>query len=62
MTDPLLVSVKEAAKLVGLSTHSMYALCDQQVIESRYHGRRRLVVFASLKQYAAELPRYPESA
>lgn len=62
MTDPLFVSVKEAARLVGLSTYSLYKLCDQQVIETRYQGSRRLVVFASLKEYADSLPRFPESA
>lgn len=54
--DPIFVSVKEAARLLGLSTWSMYQKLDQQVIESRYDGRKRLVDYASLRAYAAALP------
>lgn len=54
--DPIHVSVKEAARLLGLSTWSVYQKLDQQVIESRYDGRKRLVVMASLRKYAAALP------
>lgn len=54
--DPIFVSVKEAARLLGLSTWSMYQKLDQQVIESRYDGRKRLVSVESLREYAASLP------
>lgn len=54
--DPIYVTVKEAARLLALSTWSVYQKLDQQVIESRYDGRKRLVVLASLKKYAANLP------
>lgn len=54
--DPIYVPVKEAARLLGLSTWSLYKKLDQQVIESRYDGRKRLVVLASLRQYAADMP------
>lgn len=54
--DPIFVSVKEAARMLGLSTWSMYQKLDQQVIESRYDGRKRLVVVESLRKYAAALP------
>ena len=54
--DPIFISVKEAARILGLSTWSMYQKLDQQVIESRYDGRKRLVVVASLREYAAGLP------
>lgn len=54
--DPIYVSVKEAARMLGLSTWAVYQKLDQQVIESRYDGRKRLVVLASLREYAAALP------
>lgn len=54
--DPIFVSVKEAARMLGLSTWSMYQRLDQQAIESRYDGRKRLVVVDSLRKYAAALP------
>lgn len=54
--DPLFVSVKEAARILGVSTWLMYQRLDQQLIESRYEGRKRLVSYDSLKSYAAGLP------
>ncbi len=54
--DPIYVSVKEASRILGLSTWSVYQKCDAQIIESRYDGRKRLVVVASLRDYAANLP------
>lgn len=54
--DPIYVSVKEAARMLGLSTWSMYQKLDAQAIESRYDGRKRLVVLDSLREYAAALP------
>lgn len=54
--DPIYVSVKEAARMLGLSTWAIYQKLDQQVIESRYDGRKRLVLLASLREYAAALP------
>jgi excisionase family DNA binding protein len=54
--DPIYVSVKEAARVLGVSTWLMYQKLDQQVIESRYEGRKRLVSVSSLREYAAGLP------
>ena len=54
--DPIYVSVKEAARILGVSTWLMYQRLDQQLIESRYEGRKRLVVVKSLREYAAGLP------
>lgn len=54
--DPIYVSVKEAARILGLSTWSLYQKLDKQVIESRYDGRKRLVVVESLRRYAANMP------
>lgn len=58
--DPIFVSVKEAAEALGISQWVVYQLLDAKKIESRYQGRRRLVVVESLRSYAAELPEYPE--
>lgn len=59
--EPLFVSVKEAARAVGVSPWTMYQLLDAEKIDSRYQGRRRLVVVESLKHYAANLSKYPET-
>lgn len=53
---PIFYSVKEAAQVLGLSTWAVYKLLDAQAIESRYHGKRRLVVVESLESYATNLP------
>lgn len=58
---PIFISVKEAARLIGLTTWSMYQLLDKQAVKSQYHGRRRLVRYDSLRDYADGLPEYPEA-
>lgn len=57
--QPIFISVKEAAQVLGITPWSVYKLCDEQVIESRYHGKRRLVLVTSLREYAAGLPTSP---
>lgn len=59
---PIFVSVKEAARALSLTTWSVYRLLDEGAIDSRYHGRRRLVSVASLNEYAASLPTEPVAA
>ena len=59
---PIFVSVKQAAQMLNLTTWSVYKLLDEQAIESRYHGRRRLVSVESVRAYAENLPTEPESA
>lgn len=54
--DPIFVSVKQAARMLALEPASVYALLDQQAVASQYFGKRRLVVLASLREYAAALP------
>lgn len=54
--DPIFVSAHDAATLLGLSRAQTYALLDKGVIESRYYGRRRLVVLGSLREFADSLP------
>jgi excisionase family DNA binding protein len=60
--DPFFVSVKQAAVLLNISPWSCRQLLDAGEIESRYQGRRRLVVVESLKRYAEALPTTRESA
>lgn len=58
---PIFTSVKEAAHMLGLTPWTVYQLLDKQLIESRYHGRRRLVVVESLREYAESLPSEPDA-
>lgn len=58
--DPIFVSVKEAARVLSISPWVCYQLLDQKKIQSRYQGRRRLVVVDSLREYAKGLKDYPE--
>lgn len=58
--DPIFVSVKQAAQALGVSTWVCYQLLDERKIDSRYHGRRRLVSVESLREYARNLPTVPE--
>lgn len=53
---PIFISVKEAARILGLGTWSVYKLLDDQQIVSQYQGRKRLVRFDSLREYADGLP------
>jgi hypothetical protein len=57
--SPIFVSVKDAARILAISDWSMYALLDEGLVESRYFGRRRLVVLPSLRAYAETLPTSP---
>jgi excisionase family DNA binding protein len=54
--EPLFISVKEAAMVLGISRNYMYSLLDMGLIESRYMGRRRLVLLSSLHDFVASLP------
>ena len=54
--EAFFVSTKETARLLGLSRNHVYELLDQRLIDSRYIGRRRLVVMSSLRDFIAGLP------
>jgi hypothetical protein len=55
---PKFLTVKEAAARLGggYSPWVINKLCRDGKIESRWHSRRRLVVAASLDDYADSLP------
>ena len=60
---PILVSVKRTAQILGdITTWQVYRLLEAGEIESRYIGRRRMVLLTSLREYAKNLPSRPESA
>jgi len=50
-----LVSVKEAASMLGLSAWEVYQLCGDGRLQSGKHGKRRLVSRESVEAYAAEI-------
>jgi excisionase family DNA binding protein len=54
--EPIFTSVNEAARILDTTPWTVYKLLDAQEIESRYQGRRRKVVLASLRAYAERLP------
>lgn len=49
--QPLLVSVKEAAELFGISVRHMVNLLDAGEIPSLKLGRRRMVAYAALVEH-----------
>jgi len=56
--EPIFVSVKDAAQMLGLSTWEVYTLTsgDDPAIKVSYKGRRKLVHVDSVRDYAANLP------
>lgn len=53
---PISVTVKQAAEITGLSEWSIYSLLNEGRVEGRYQGRRRLVLYRSLRAYVEGLP------
>ena len=53
---PLSVTVKEAARLTGLSHWAIRQRCLAGLIESRMEASGRLIDFASLQAYIHSLP------
>lgn len=56
--EPIFVSVKQAAGMLGVTPWSVYQLLGDPdcPIDNRYFGKRRLVSVDSLREYAANLP------
>ena len=60
--EPIFISVKEAARILGITPWQVYKRCDEKAIESRYEGRRRLVRLESVRAYADGLPTEPQAS
>ena len=56
--SPIYVTAKDAATILGGGTSpwTIHRLCRIGAIESRFHGKRRMVVLESLRAYADSLP------
>lgn len=61
---PIHVTAKDAAAILGggVSPWTIHQLCRLGKIDSRFQGKRRMVVLASLRDYAENLPTTRESA
>lgn len=52
----LLVNVQEMADALGISLRQAYKFLDTGEVECRYIGKRRLVVWESLRDFVRTLP------
>jgi hypothetical protein len=61
---PIYVTAKDAATILGGGTSpwTIHRLCRDGEIDSRFQGKRRMVVLASLRDYADNLPAERKSA
>ena len=50
---PLLVTVKEARRLIGISNSRLYTLINEGRLETVLLGKRRLIRYGSLQQLAS---------
>jgi excisionase family DNA binding protein len=48
--EPLAVTVQEARRVTGISNSRLYELLAAGKLRSTHIGRRRLIIFASLKE------------
>jgi len=58
----LLVNQAEAARLLGISERTVFALVDRRQLPARYIGTRKLFHMRDLEVYAAALPFDPQHA
>ena len=56
MTQPIAVSVSEAARMAGLGRTSLYAAISSGALKTRHYGRRTLIEVDSIRQFLASLP------
>jgi|SRR5690242_15015901 len=55
--NPIFVSVAEAARILDLSTKTIYRLVESGGLDGRRQGRRVSVSYTSIEAYAKRLPR-----
>jgi excisionase family DNA binding protein len=58
---PRFLSVAEVADRLAVTKAHVYALLDQQAMESRYVGKRRIVRAESFAAYAESLPAFRDA-
>jgi excisionase family DNA binding protein len=56
MSDPILIAINDAAASIGISRRTIYELIAADKITAVKSGGRTLVVYETLKRYAANLP------
>jgi hypothetical protein len=54
-STPLFCSVIEAGRILGIGRSSAYLLLESNTLRSVKHGKRRLVIMASITTYADSL-------
>ena len=57
--DPHAVSVKDAARIAAVSTRQIYDWLNAGIVDGRYVGRRRIVLYRSLIEHLDGLPEDP---
>lgn len=55
-SQPVLVSINEAARLISLSRVSVYSLINAGKLRAKKQGHRTLIPIAEIRRYAEELP------
>ena len=53
---PLLVSMKDAQRILNCSADTLYALISKGEIEDKYLNSSHKIVYASLERFVANLP------
>jgi excisionase family DNA binding protein len=56
MVDPLLVSIPEAAGILGIGKSTLFELLAAGKIKARKLGARSLIAVTDLEEYARTLP------
>jgi hypothetical protein len=55
--EPLLVSIPQAAQIIGRGVSKVYELIGAEVLEAVKSDTRTLVTMVSIKSYVAQLPK-----
>lgn len=52
--EPLLISIRQAAEVLGVGRSTVYDLIDRGAVHTKTIGRRRLVLVTSLRELAGD--------